>query len=196
LQVNESRELSPDIVSVKLRWLAILSGCVSAVFGVMAFGAPFLILGATIQPRARTSGRWLMWWGALLLSLIVIPFGTGVVLESVTHLGRDNFSFTLFPLFVVSTALVCWCDIALVMEGIRMRHNKWVRSTLDWLVWTAAVILSGWCVWSSLGTVRAYVRLNGLRIDLILTEVALDTLILWFDVALIVHAVKSRQTNE
>ncbi len=129
MQVNQEQELSPGIVSLKLRWLAILAGCFSAVFGVSAFGAPFLILGAAIQPRARTSGRWLMWLGALLLSLIVVPFGTRAVFEGAKHLGRDNFSFTLFPLFVVSTALVYWCDVALVMQALRVRRNKWVRVT-------------------------------------------------------------------
>lgn len=193
MQINQ-RELSPGIVSVKLRWLVILAGCFSAVFGLMAFGAPFLILGAAIQPRARTSGRWLMWLGALLLSLIVVPFGTGAVFEGARHLGRDNWSFTIFPLFVVSTALVYWCDVALVMEALRLRRTKWARGSMDWLVWIAATVLSAWCVWQTLDTVRAYQRLNGLRIDLILNTVGLDTLILCFDVALIIHAVKSRPT--
>ncbi|MBV9769125.1 MAG: hypothetical protein JOZ32_06115 [Bryobacterales bacterium] len=192
MHINQEWELSPDIVSAKLRWLAILAGCFSAVFGVTAFGAPFLILGAAIQPRARTTGRWLMWLGALLLSLIVVPFGTGAVFEGAKRLGRDNWSFTIFPLFVVSTALVYWCDIALVVEALRLKRNKWARGSLDWLVWIAAIVLSTWCVWQDLDTARAYQRLNGLRIDLILTTVGLDTLIFCFDVALIIHAIKSR----
>jgi hypothetical protein len=175
LQANQDLELSSGIVSPKLRWLAILAGCFSAVFGVSAFGAPFLILGAAIQPRARTSGRWLMWLGALLLSLVVVPFGTGAVFEGAKRLGRDNWSSPIFPLFVVSTALMYWCDVALVMEAIRLRRNKWARGSLD--------------------TVQAYRRLNGLRIDLILTTVGLDTLIFCFDVALTIHAVKSRLTE-
>jgi hypothetical protein len=192
LQINQGMDLSPGIVSVKLRWLAILAGCFSAVFGVSAFGAPFLILGAAIQPRARTSGRWLMWLGALLLSLVVVPFGTAAVFEGAKRLGRDNWSFTIFPLFVVSTALLYWCDVALVMEGLR--RQKWVRGSLDWLVWITATILSAWCVWQTLYTVQAYQRLNGLRIDLIVTTVGLDALIFCFDVALTIHAVKSRRT--
>ena len=191
MQINQEWELSRGIVSVKLRWLAILAGCFSAVFGAAAFGASFLILGAAIQPRARTTGRWLMQLGALLLSLIVVPFGTETVFEGAKRLGRDNWSFTIFPLIVVSTALVFWCDIALVVEALRLKRNKWARGSLDWLVWIAATVLSTWCVWQTLDTVRAYQRLNGLRID-ILTMVGLDTLIFCFDVALTIHAIKSR----
>lgn len=194
MRTNTERESSPSIVSVKLRWLAILAGCFSAVFGAMAFGAPFLILGAAIQPRARTAGRWLMWLGALLLSLVVVPFGSGIVFEGAQRLGRDNESFTIFPLFVVSTALVCWCDIALVMESLRLRRNGWARGSLDWLVWIAATVLSAWCVWQTLNEVHAYQRLNGLRTDLILTTVGLDTLTFCFDLALIIHAIRSRST--
>ncbi len=65
---------------------------------------------------------------------------------------------------------------------------------LDWLVWITGTVLSTWCVWQTLDTVRTHQRLNGLRIDLILTTVALDTLIFCFDVALIIHVVKSRLT--
>jgi len=41
-----------------------------------------------------------MWLEALLLSLIVLPFGTGVVLENARHLGRDNGSFAIFFRFL------------------------------------------------------------------------------------------------
>jgi hypothetical protein len=50
------------------------------------------------------------------------------------------------------------------------------------------------CVWQTLYTVQAYQRLNGLRIDLIVTTVGLDALIFCFDVALTIHAVKTRRT--
>jgi len=43
--------------------------------------------------------------------------------------------------------------------------------------------------------IDAYRRLGGLRLDLILTTVGLDALILWFDVALVALAVKTRRTS-
>jgi len=194
LLIDQEANLSTSVLSAKLRWLAVLAGCSSAVFGLMAFGSPFLILGAVIQPRARTSGRWLMWLGSLLLSLVVVPFGTAIVFENARHLGRDNWSVGIFPLFVLSTILVCWLDVAIVMEGLRSKRNPWVvPGSLDWLAWLAAMVLSAWSVWAELETVRAYRRLGSLRLDLILTPLGLDALVLWFDVALIIHAVKSRR---
>jgi hypothetical protein len=133
LLIDRDENFSTSVLSEKLRWLAVLAGCSSAVFGPMAFGSPFLILGAVIQPRARTTGRWLMWLGSLFLSLVVIPFGTAAVFEDARHLGPDNWSFTIFPLFVLSTILVCWLDVALVMEGLRSKCNPWVPGSLDWL---------------------------------------------------------------
>jgi hypothetical protein len=100
----------------------------------------------------------------------------------------------IFPWFLVSTVLVYWCDVAIVTEALRPRRNKWARGSVDWLVWIAATVLSTWCVWQTFEVVRAYQRLNGLRIDLILNAAGLDTLALCFDVALIRHAVKSRPT--
>jgi hypothetical protein len=74
-------------------------------------------------------------------------------------------------LFVASTVLVIWCDLAFVMEASRRKCNQWVRGSLDWVVWITAGVLNTWCVWVSLSDVRAYRRLGGLRLDLILTAV-------------------------
>lgn len=174
-QVNRELSLDADVLSAKLRWLAVLAGCSSAIFGVMAFGAIFLILAALIQARARTTGRWLMWLGALLLS-VVIPYGIGIVFS------RASWSINTFPLFLLSTVLVCWCDLALLIEALRSKRSRWVTGSLDWLVWIAAIILSVWSIWIGVETVTAYQRLGGLRLDLILVPISLNAVILFFDV--------------
>ena len=177
------------LVSRKIRWLAILAGCSSAVFGA-AFGS-FLTLGAIIQPSARTAGRWLIWLGALLLSLVVVPFGPGVVFEQARLLSRGG-NVGILLLFIVSTVLVYWCDAAIVLEAVKSRRNQWVRGGLDWLVWIAAIGLSAWCAWFAASMVYAY-RANG-RFDVLLTTVGFGAVILFFDLALIVHAVRTRRT--
>jgi hypothetical protein len=134
-----------------------------------------------------------MWLGALLLSLIVVPYGTTLLFGQAWHLGRDNWSFAIFPLFVVSTASVYLCDVAIVIEAFKSKGQGWVRSRLDWLVWISAAVLSAWCVWLDVETVRAYQLQGGLRLDLILV-VGLDALMLFFDAALIALAVKTRRT--
>jgi hypothetical protein len=148
LQIDREENLSTSVLSAKLRWLAVLAGCSSAVFGPLGFGSPFLILGAVIQPHERTSGRWLMWLGSLVLSIVVVPLGTVTVFEDARHLDRDNWSFTIFPLLVLSTILVCWFDVVMVMEGLRSKRTKWVPGSL-----------------------------GSLRLDLILTPLGLDSLI-------------------
>lgn len=184
-QINRKEDPTFGIVSAKLRWLAVFAGCSSAIFGVIAFGAPFLILGAVIQPRARTSGRWLMWLGAVLLSLVV-PYGIGIVFS------RFSWKIEIFPLFLLSTVLVCWCDLAIVMEALRSKRNPWVQGSLDWLTWIAASVLTLWSVLSGVETALAYQRMGGLRLDLILTTIGLNVVILFFDGALILQAVKNR----
>ena len=175
------------VVSRKIRWLAILAACSSAVFGAAAFGSPFLLLGTVIQPWARTAGRWLMWLGVFLLSVVVIPLGTAIVFEKAAR------NFTMYPAFVLSTALVYCTDLAIVLEAVRSWKNQRVTGRLDWVVWIAAAGASAWCVWQTTLTAHAYRSLGGLRPDLILNAVGLDALILWFDVALVVLVIKTRR---
>jgi len=160
--------LSADLVPTKLRWLAVAAGCSSIVFGPLALISPPLIVGAVIQPRARTSGKWLMWFGSILLSLVVVPIGTGSMYGVVKH--PSNFPNGIFSLLMVlSFILVCWLDVAIVIDGLRSKTGRWVRGDLDWVVWGVAAALTAWCVWLDMGTVQAYRRLGSLRVDLMLT---------------------------
>jgi hypothetical protein len=186
-----------DVFSRKIRWLAVLAACSSAVFGPSALGSPFLILGAVIQPRAPTTGKWLAWLGALLLSIIVIPFGSGTVFEDARLLlsGHNIANGWLFPLFLVATSLVLCCDIVLVTDALASRHNLWRRGSLDWLVWVAALVLSAWAIWLEAETVRAYRRQGGLRTDIVFTRIGLTVLFLLFDLALVVHWLRGRRSS-
>jgi hypothetical protein len=172
LDTNRKVGLSTGVISARLRWLAVAAALCPAIWGPAGFGLCFLIPGALVQPRAPISGRWLMWIGALFLSLIVVPFGPVGVFERARMLRTDHGIETvaISSLFVASTVLVIWCDLALVMEASR-KCNQWVRGSLDWVVWITAGVLNTWCVWVSLSDVRAYRRLGGLRLDLILTAV-------------------------
>jgi uncharacterized membrane protein len=171
-----------------IRWLAILTGCSTVVFSVSAFGAPFLILGAAIQSRARTTGRWLMWIGALLLSLFLVPLSSELVNEIRRTFWSDTFAIVL--LAAIATILVYCCDIALLVEGFRSRRDPCTRGSLDWVVWIVAIILSAWEVWADQGTLYAYQ--HGF-IGTVLTSVGLSGVVLLFDTALIVHAVRTRR---
>jgi hypothetical protein len=177
-----------DAVPASIRWLAVLAGCFSGVFLFSALGAPFLILGAAIQARAYTTGRWLMWVGAVLLSLFVFPLSPEIVAE----MRRPDLWQTWFtPLLAVATVFVCCCDVALLVEGFASRRISWARGSLDWVVWIVAIVLSALQVWASRGVLYAYEHRFW---QAVIPSIVLDPVMLLFDVALIVHAVKTRRT--
>jgi hypothetical protein len=192
-----------DAVSSKTRLLAISAGCFSALAGTLSLGPVFLlvprflILGAIVQPRSPRLGRWLMWVGAFCLSLAVIPTGLGVLGDSMRafHSHAPEFMAAPFALSLLSVVLVVWCDAALIVDAVMLWRRKAElqgpsQHSLDWLVWTAAVVLSAYCFGTGPLNVRAY-RLHD-RLDILLTWVVLSAVVLLFDVALVVHAVKSR----
>jgi hypothetical protein len=113
--------MSP-VVSTETRLLAIVTGCFTALVGSMALGVMFsmypgvMVVGALLQPRFRILGRGLMLAGALLLSAWVLPYGVSILFQGI---GRpDVMIFT-----VASVLLVAVCDVALVVEEVRIRRR-------------------------------------------------------------------------
>jgi hypothetical protein len=110
------------IISDRTRWFAVITGFVAAVAGAFAGGLFLLmpiplILGAVIQPRLPRSGRTLICAGALWLTFWVFDIGVFTVLE--TH----RFS-VLDLLMVVVVLLVSLCDLAIVIEEVKIRHGS------------------------------------------------------------------------
>jgi hypothetical protein len=130
-----------------------------------------------------------MWVGAFVLTLMVVP--TAAMFAD-TEMLRLNHEGMIVAIFALSTLLLLWCDVALGIEAIRARGRRWVRSSLDWVVWIAAAVLTTWCVWNSQRIVYAYSHAR--RLDTLLTALVQDAPMLFFDVALIIHAVKTRRT--
>jgi hypothetical protein len=87
----------------------------------------------------------------------------------------------------MSTVLVCWCDVAFLVEALVHRGNPWVRGNLDPLVWLAALVLSAWSAWLGVPSAGPYHRADSL-----LMGICLDAIVFAFDGALIVHALKIR----
>ena len=188
-----------DIAPAKLRWLAGVTGCLVATTSVLLqwtdpVGPAFLALSAAIQPRSPRAGRWLMWVSAL--SMNVLSYAIAVRFLSDLKTGLITLSALAIYL---ALALVLCCDVALVMDVTSRTHRQAERdqvspgSNLDWLVWIAALVLSSYFFWRSVHAVRAY-QLNG-RIDLLLIALGLDMIALFFDIALIIHAVKNTRTE-
>jgi hypothetical protein len=112
------------VVSRKVRYLAIAIGCLAAVVGSLhlspGFGIvpSFLILGALTQPRFRHTGRVLMSAGAVALTFWMLLIGI-LPLPQDRYVGQPG----LAALTIVSISLVVLCDLAIVVEEMKMRRG-------------------------------------------------------------------------
>jgi len=114
------------VVSSKVRWFAVATGCLTAIAGSFALGLGFasvpifLIVGAILQPRFPRTGRGLMCAGALWLSFWVFDVGVLMLIES-----HPGYRFGIVNLIIVaSVLLVALCDLALVIEEVKIRRSN------------------------------------------------------------------------
>lgn len=71
-------------------------------------------------------GRLVLYVGAALLTYIVIPFGIIVLRDTVKtgFLYLDFNYLTITWAWLLSPALIIWCDAALVVEAVRERRSR------------------------------------------------------------------------
>lgn len=180
-----------SVIPLRIRVLAIVTAvfAVSWVIGlVIPMVGLLLALGALIQPKARTSGRWLMWVSAFLLNY-VLPYG---VRFAVDFPKRKNVSLIIL-LLLISTILVVICDIALVWEAWTSGKSAWTRSSFDWIAWLGAVLLSAWLVPNAWRAIQQYVVAGAIprTADFLLVGLS-NAAVLCFDGALIALAIRTR----
>jgi hypothetical protein len=114
-----------EIVSVsnQIRWLAGVTGCLTAVAGLPVLSllsvvvSGFSIVGAAVAGRFPRHGRDLIWFGAVAQSLYVLPFG-GMLLLSLRP-GTDP---RVTAVAAAAVLLVVLCDGALVTEAFKTRR--------------------------------------------------------------------------
>jgi hypothetical protein len=123
LQDHRFENRAAGIITARTRWLAVATGFLTAVAAIFAGGlfllipAP-LILGAIIQPRFPRAGRGLICAGALWLTFWTFDIGLLMALES-----RSADRFTAINLLIgVLVLLVALCDLAIVIEEVRLRR--------------------------------------------------------------------------
>lgn len=121
------------VFSRKTRWLALVAGLIGATASSFIFGpqgglmfALAQILGAVSQAHLPRIGRALMLMGALILSVLVIPVGSAMVLECLDTRSRyHDFGLLGIPLLWTAALVVqVWCDVLLVMESMRMHRAQ------------------------------------------------------------------------
>ena len=113
-------------VSNGVRAIVALTACVTAVIGIpiLAFlpatiSAPS-IAGVLLTTRFPRQAKYLMWLGAAVTSLWVIPFCGGILRISLTAAGTDP---KVIMAVAVSVALVVACDLALIAEALGQRRT-------------------------------------------------------------------------
>jgi hypothetical protein len=112
------------IASSKTRWLAVITGCVTAAVGFFTFGLGvlsvpiFLIAGGIIQPRFPRIGN-LMCAGALWLCFWVLDIGILMLRERHPDVPLDAVDFIIMALVL----LVSVCDLGIVIEEVKIRRT-------------------------------------------------------------------------
>jgi hypothetical protein len=123
LQTNQSENRTSGIIDSNIRWFVVVTGCFAAIAGSLRFSPAFtcvpsfMILGALIQRRFPRPGRVLVSAGAIALSYWVLVVG---VLMLNGTISRDR--LLEFGLTLASVLLVALCDVAIVVQEIKIRR--------------------------------------------------------------------------
>jgi hypothetical protein len=112
----------------KLRWITASTGLVtlsSAAITLIYLPAPILlIMGSVIAGRSPRAGRCLMYAGASLLSVYLLPVYVLLLPEFYRHLSyTDLLGFFIDAGWIGSLVLPPICDVMLVMDGYKRRES-------------------------------------------------------------------------
>jgi hypothetical protein len=130
LRIKRSEDRMNVIISSRIRWLAVATGGFTAVAGSLGFTwgfaivPSFLIVGAVVQPRFPRAGRVLMCAGALALSFWALSCCVVILPESRFTNRPDAIALSL-----ISVLLVAWCDVAIVIEEVKIRRTQTEQKT-------------------------------------------------------------------
>jgi hypothetical protein len=110
-------------VSNRTRWIAVATGCVTALAGIPAISllslvlSGFLIIGAALAGRFPRYGRDLTWFGAGISSAWGIPLGLYVLYLS--HLPGSD--LRVIPAVAIPLILLICCDVFLTKDAFSQR---------------------------------------------------------------------------
>jgi len=113
-----------DILSPRIRWLAIATGVASALalFPVLFLLYPaLLIAGGIIQPRFPTTGKWFVWAGAANLGVVVLMYDV-MMFPHPWRQTKDP-EYMVLP-FAATTVLLIWCYGELAADGLRRMRAR------------------------------------------------------------------------
>jgi len=129
-----------------------------------------------------------MWVGAAYMSVTLLQMEIRILPEG--GLGP-----ILTLLWIGSILLIVWCDIALLIDGVRTRRNRITPETgssnaVNLLIWITALCFSVYTFWGIPPLERVFFRYGFERLDILLTGLASILIAIVFDAALAIDAVK------
>ncbi len=193
-----------DVFSRKIRWLAIAVGLSAAALNCflspLAAVVPMLLpLAAALQPSLPDPGKqivkWFIWVWAFGWSqgLVVLSF---LMLNN--NLPGTHYFVVLRVLTTLSTLLVLWWDIELIIDGAR--RIRILRSApaqqprpVGLGLWILAIVLNLWVGWGVVNMISIYHGVGDLYALLMSTVEAL--IVVAFDIYLTWRVVKLRRSR-
>ncbi len=125
--IDWSGDLTAKSRSLLLRWLAACTGLVAVSGGAMtSLYLPFpvmLIMGAAILGKWPRTGRWLIWIGASVLSVCLLPAYAFLLWEM--HFAYADLLILLIDIgWIGMLILLPLCDVILVIDAFKRRSAK------------------------------------------------------------------------
>jgi hypothetical protein len=119
--IDGSKHSTDGSTSLKTRWIAICAGLtlVPGCFGITLFYLilpVLLVAGAIIAGRRPSTGRWLMWIGAFLLSVLVFPWCVVALIHPPSRVV-----FMIFAC-IASAIFLPLCDVMLIIDAFKARR--------------------------------------------------------------------------
>jgi hypothetical protein len=156
-----------DVFSRKIRWLAIAVGLSAAALScflspLAALMPALLPVGAALQPSLPDPGKrivkWFIWTWAFGWSPYLVGLSLLMLLNDLPH---AHYFVVLRVLSTLSTLLILWWDIELIVDGTR-RIRIWRSAPVQepgpvsWGLWTFAVTLNLWVGWGFVNITSIY----------------------------------------
>jgi hypothetical protein len=125
--IDCSRDLIAKSQNLLLRWLAACTGLVAVSGGAMtSLYLPFpvmLIVGAAILGKWPRTGRWLMWIGASVLSVCLLP--TYILLLREMHFSYADLLILLIDIGWIGTLILLpLFDVMLLIDAFKRQPAK------------------------------------------------------------------------
>ncbi|MGA8500038.1 MAG: hypothetical protein WB683_00685 [Candidatus Sulfotelmatobacter sp.] len=197
-----------DILSKRIRWLAIATGVASALalFPILFLLYPALLtVGGIIQPRSPVTGRWFVWVGAAMLGPVLMLYDIMILQDAFSSGPYTSTPILMLITFPPATILFIWFCAELAADSIkRIRFWRAMPPTeprpVNWSEWIIAIVLNALMGWSIGGFLGWYRDRGDHRLDTsgrvgVTTSLVLLAIVLASDVSLVRRVFKLRRAR-